>query len=116
MTGHAVVTVTNPRGGSDYRIGSDDSSCSSSSGCSPASTTPLMNSSGGSRGRSVRFPRLFVRRTPGRSKYVLSPACCSTFDLRGVTQAAWALGAFAIGIVTGGFYQTCHLERTVRLR
>ena len=34
-------------------------------------------------------------------KYALSPLAATTFDLRGVTLAAWALVAFAIGVVAG---------------
>ena len=34
-------------------------------------------------------------------KYVLSPLAATTFDLRGVTLAGWALVAFAIGVVAG---------------
>jgi hypothetical protein len=34
-------------------------------------------------------------------QYVLSPLAATTFDLRGVTLAAWALVAFAIGVVAG---------------
>jgi len=34
-------------------------------------------------------------------KYVLSPLAATTFDLRGVTLAAWALVAFSIGVLAG---------------
>ena len=34
-------------------------------------------------------------------QYVLSPLAATTFDLRGVTLAAWTLVAFAIGVLAG---------------